>query len=259
MRWGTVERRNLFSILGRLFDMHDVFYTEPAKIRDPQLWIAGDEAKHLLRVLRKKIGDHILVTDGRGHRYEAVIRNVAAEEAECEILHREQDANEPRMDVTLAVSLLKNPGRFDFLVEKSTELGVRSIIPMACERTVRHHENHDRLTKIAVSAMKQSGRSYLPNIFMKTSFSVLVKNSTDHDLKLIPHEKTEQSHFIDAVLQHHPAARSILLLIGPEGGFTDDELTDASAHGFVPISLGPRRLRAETAALSAICHCVGSW
>jgi 16S rRNA (uracil1498-N3)-methyltransferase len=239
--------------------MDELFYVNPANIRDRHVKIGEDEGRHLLRVLRKKIGDHILVTDGRGHRYVAVIRAVAGDEAECEILDRHEDVNEPRMSVTLAVSILKNPGRFDFLVEKATELGVRSIIPMVCERTVRHNEHHDRLVKIAVSAMKQSGRSYLPEIFFKTSLATLIESAEEYDLKLIPHEKTEQSHFIDTVLQHHRDAQSVLVLIGPEGGFTDEELAGASARGFVPISLGPRRLRAETAALSAMCHCVGSW
>jgi 16S rRNA (uracil1498-N3)-methyltransferase len=239
--------------------MHDVFYAEQTNIRDPHVRIAGDEARHLSRVLRKKVGDHILVTDGLGNTYEVIIRSVGPVEADCEILHREEYANEPRVDVTLAVSLLKNPGRFDFLVEKSTELGVRSIIPMVCERTVRPHENHDRLVKIAVSAMKQSGRAYLPKIFIRTPFSALVGHAGQYDLKLIPHEKTEQSHFIETVLQHHTAARSMLIMIGPEGGFSDKELAEASAHSFIPISLGPRRLRAETAALSALCHSVGSW
>ncbi len=239
--------------------MHDVFYVKPANISPPHVRIDGDEAKHLLRVLRKKVGEHILVTDGRGHRHEAVIRGVGEEWAECEVVHSERDVNEPRLEVTLGVSLLKNPGRFDFLVEKATELGVRAIIPMVCDRTVRHHENHERLVKIAVAAMKQSGRCYLPDVFIKSSFKALVHHADEYDLRLIPHEKIEQSHFIDAVLQHHGTARSIFVLIGPEGGFSDAELAEASAHGFIPISLGPRRLRAETAALSALCHCVGSW
>lgn len=239
--------------------MDELFYANPANIRGPNVKIVEDEGRHLLRVLRKKIGDHILVTDGQGHRYETLIRAVAGDEAECEIIGRHEDVNEPRMNVTLAVSLLKNPGRFDFLVEKATELGVRSIIPMVCERTVRHNEHHDRLVKIAVSAMKQSGRSFLPSVFFKTTLTTLVESAEEYDLKLIPHEKTEQSHFIDTVLQHHRKARSVLVLIGPEGGFTDKELAEASARAFVPISLGPRRLRAETAALSALCYCVGSW
>jgi len=239
--------------------MDELFYAVPANIRGSHVKIVQDEGRHLLRVLRKKAGDHILVTDGRGHRYVVVIRAVTGDEAECEVLSRQEDVNEPRVNVTLAVSLLKNPGRFDFLVEKATELGVRSIIPMICERTVRHNEHHERLVKIAVSAMKQSGRSFLPEIFFKTSVTTLTASAEGYDLKLIPHEKTEQSHFVDTVLQHHRDARSLLVLIGPEGGFTDTELAEASARGFVPISLGPRRLRAETAALSALCHCVGSW
>lgn len=239
--------------------MDDLFYANPANIRDPHITIVEDEARHLVRVLRKNIGDHILVTDGRGHRYETVIRSIVGDATECEIVGRHEDVNEPRVEVTLAVSLLKNPGRFDFLVEKATELGVRSIVPTVCERTLRHNEHHDRLVKIAVSAMKQSGRSYLPAVVFKTALGTLVENAGEFDLKLIAHEKTEQSHFIDTVLQHHKNARTVLALIGPEGGFTDKELAEAAARAFVPISLGPRRLRTETAALSALCHCVGGW
>ncbi|MEX2089917.1 MAG: RsmE family RNA methyltransferase [Bacteroidota bacterium] len=235
----------------------DFFYVDPSDVQGPVLVIRGDENKHLVRVLRKRVGDHVMVTDGKDTQFEAVIRALREGEAECEILDVQRGVNEPKVHVTIAVSLLKNPARIDFLVEKGTELGVRAIIPMTCERTIPSHEKHARLEKIALSAMKQCGRSYLPNISMLSSFETVVNNAEEYGLRLIPHEKTEQSHFVGSVLKHHTQAKSVLIMIGPEGGFTDDELSLASDRGFVPISLGPRRLRSETAALSALTWVVG--
>lgn len=237
----------------------DYFYAHPNDVRGNRLVLREDECKHLARVLRKKAGDHISVTDGQDHLYEVVIRSIDRSVAECDIMEIKTRANEPKIDVTLAVSLLKNPGRMDFLVEKVTEFGVRTIIPVLCERTIPKHEKHSRLEKIALAAMKQCGRSYLPRVLMLTRFESLVRHSDEYDVKLIPHEKTEQSQFIGAVLRHHPKAKSILIAIGPEGGFSERELELASANSFVPISLGARRLRSESAALSAVAWTVGGW
>lgn len=235
----------------------EYFYIDPSDVQGPVLIIRGDEYKHLVRVLRKRVGDHIRVTDGKDRQFEAVIHSLNVDEAECEILDVKQRINEPNVHVTLALSLLKNPARIDFLVEKGTELGVRTIIPMTCERTIPSHEKHARLGKIALSAMKQSGRSWLPDISMLSSFTAVVQNADAHNLRLIPHEKTEQSQFVGSVLKHHPQAKSVLIVVGPEGGFTEAEMALASEHRFVPISLGPRRLRSETAALSALTWVVG--
>lgn len=237
----------------------DYFFVEQADIDGNTFCIRGDEFRHLSRVLRKKVGDRIAATDGDGHMFDAVIRSFDRSAAECRILETKIGVNEPKVDITLAVSLLKNPARTDFLVEKSTELGVRTIIPLLCERTIPKHERHARLEKIALAAMKQCGRSYLPKIFVLTSFETLVTDARDFELRLIPHEKTEQSQFIGTVAKHHPEATSALILIGPEGGFTDQEIELASENGFIPISLGPRRLRSETAAISAISWIVGGW
>ena len=237
----------------------DYFFVDPHDIHGTTALLKGDEYKHLARVLRKREGEHITLIDGNDHSYDALIRLIDAHQAECEILHVHDRMNEPRISVTLAVSLLRNPARLDVLVEKTTESGVRTIIPMLCERTIPRSDKHARLEKIALSAMKQCGRSYLPRIEPLRAFDTLVGSSGSFDLRLIPHEKTEQSHFIGSVLQHHPNVTSVLVLVGPEGGFTDEELTAADRHGFVPISLGPRRLRTETAAISAVNWIVGGW
>jgi 16S rRNA (uracil1498-N3)-methyltransferase len=237
----------------------DYFFIDPKDIQGNVALIRGEEFRHLSRVVRKKEGERVMLLDGADTTYEAVIRLIDRIHAECEIIGMQQRANEPRIDITLAVSLLRNPARFDVLVEKATELGVRTIVPLLCERTVPKSDKHSRLEKIALSALKQCGRSHLPRIQSLISFDVLLAESIDYSLRLIPHEKTEQSQFIGAVLQHHANLKSVLIVIGPEGGFSEHEVSLAAEKGFVPISLGPRRLRAETAAISAVSWVVGGW
>jgi 16S rRNA (uracil1498-N3)-methyltransferase len=237
----------------------DYFFIDPEDIHDRIALISGEEFNHLSRVLRKKEGERVTLLDGEDHFYEAVVRSIEKAHAECEILEVKYRVNEPKIDVTLAVSLLRNTSRFEFLVEKATELGVRSIVPLLCERTIRKSEKQPRLKKIALSAMKQCGRSYLPRIHELASFQSVLDRSPEFGLRLLPHERTEQSQFIGPVLQHHPKVSSVLIAIGPEGGFSERELALAIEKGFVPISLGARRLRTETAAISAVSWVVGGW
>ncbi len=239
--------------------MMDFFLVDPSDVHGDTLVLKGDEYKHLSRVLRKKIGDHVMATDGRGNSYEIMIRSLNRSDAECTIIRTFARWNEPKREVTLAISILKNPARLDLVVEKATELGVTTIIPLLCERTIPKQEKHARLEKIAVAALKQCGRSLLPKIFVLTRFETLVEHSRQYDLRLIPHERTEQSQFVGSVMRHHDRVRSVLIVIGPEGGFSDREIVLSDQHGFVPISLGPRRLRSETAALSSLCWVVGGW
>jgi 16S rRNA (uracil1498-N3)-methyltransferase len=237
----------------------DHFFVDKRDVHGMTLILRGDEAKHLTRVLRKKVGDHILATDGADSMYEAGIVRIEREEVECDIVDVQLNVNEPKIEIALAVSLLKNPSRLDFLVEKAVELGVRTVIPMTTERTIPSHDKHARLEKIALAAMKQCGRCYLPKITDLMEFNVLVNHAQGYSIRLIPHEKTEQSHFVGSVMQHHTNLKSVLLVIGPEGGFTEDEVQLASSNQFIPISLGPRRLRTETAAISALSWVVGGW
>ena len=224
----------------------DTFFVPPQDVQGTHFTLRGDEYRHLARSLRKRVGDHIFATDGDDTVFEAVIVSLGRDEAACEVVATFARKNEPRVSMTLAISLLRNPARFDFVIEKATELGVRSIIPLVCGRTIGRQERHDRYEKIALAAMKQSNRCYLPRIFPLSSVDAVVSHGDDQMLKLIPHEMTEQSQFIGTVLKHHESARSVLILVGPEGGFTDDEMHAAAAHGIVPVSLGPRRLRSET-------------
>jgi 16S rRNA (uracil1498-N3)-methyltransferase len=232
----------------------DYFYVKLEDVTSHGLTLRGDESKHLVRVLRKNIGDTIFVTDGNEMMYQAVIAEIGKTDTRCTIAAIHRKYNEPSIDATLAVSLLKNPARFDYLVEKTTELGVRTILPISCERTISHNEKHERLEKIALSAMKQCGRSWLPRIQPLQSFRSLIDNSFHYPLKFILHEKTDFSHTVASELILHDDLHSLLIVVGPEGGFTEEETAYASHAGFKSISLGTRRLRTETAAVIAVSH-----
>jgi 16S rRNA (uracil1498-N3)-methyltransferase len=230
----------------------EYFFVRPEDIAHGSLAILGDESKHIARVLRKNVGDRIFVTDGNDTMYEAVITGIGKTETRCSIAAMHRRYNEPSIDVTLAVSLLKNPARFDYLVEKSTELGVRMILPIICERTISQRGKYDRLGKIALSAMKQSGRSWLPRIQPAQKIEALINNSSHYYLKFMPHEKTEAAYTIKSELKLHEDIHSMLIIIGPEGGFSEAEVNLAMQTGFKQVSLGPRRLRTETAAVVAM-------
>ena len=232
----------------------EYFYVKPEDVTSHGLTLRGDESKHLIRVLRKNIGDCIFVTDGNEMMYQAVIAEIGKTDTCCTIAAMHRKYNEPLIDVTLAVSLLKNPARFDYLIEKITELGVRTILPISCEHTISHNEKHERLEKIALSAMKQCGRSWLPRVQPLQSLKSLIDNSSHYQLKFILHEKTDSSRTILSELKLHEDVHSLLIVVGPEGGFTEEETASAVHVGFKSISLGTRRLRTETAAVAAVSY-----
>jgi 16S rRNA (uracil1498-N3)-methyltransferase len=251
----------------------EYFYAPPSNISPPRLTIDGDEFQHLTHVMRKEPGDEIRVVDGKGNVYDVRMIDTSRREAHCEITAHRYMENEPAISVTLAAGVLKNGARFDFLVEKATELGVRTIVPLATGRTIPQHAKTDRWQKLAIAAMKQSGRSVLPMVLPLTPFGQFISQTSagantpkaslreisplqslppqsgPPPLKLIPHEK-ETGHSLKEMLATRPG--HIVLCIGPEGGFSDEEVDDAVRAGFMPVSLGPRRLRTETASIAAL-------
>lgn len=230
----------------------DYFYTPPSLIRNASLTIEGEELHHLSKVLRKKVGETIYVVDGNEHAYKVIIKSISRSAAECEIQDTLYRWNEPNVEVKLAVALLKNPSRFDFIVEKCTELGVREIIPMRTERTIVSKVHVDRLQKIALSAMKQCGRSFLPPIHPPLIFPEVLTYLERCDQKFITHEKADQMIAGGVGKGIGESVKTLGILIGPEGGFTEEEVQSAVDCGFTPVSLGPRRLRSETAAMAVL-------
>ncbi|MDD8019169.1 MAG: 16S rRNA (uracil(1498)-N(3))-methyltransferase [Bacteroidota bacterium] len=238
--------------------MNEYFYVPAEHIIDQHIVIDGEEAKHLARVLRKQPGDLIWVVDGNGTAYEAVIRLATLEMVECEILYEHVHHHEPDVDVTLAVAQLKNPSRMDWVIEKGTELGVRTFIPLQTTRTIAKSPKEERWNHIALAAMKQSGRCILPKILPPMSLDIVVANAQQYDMKLIPYERTDHVLFISEALKYRKPPRSVLIVIGPEGGFTNEEILTAEKAEFIQVSLGRRRLRTETAAIIAASWVVGN-
>ena len=225
----------------------DYFYCPQEHIAGNTVVIQGEEFSHLVHVMRKREGDEIRVVDGRGTAYDVRIEHVKHRTAQGSIHQTYVRHHESPFNVTLAAGVLKNPSKFDFLVEKVTELGVRQIIPLLTERTIPNHAKVDRWQKIALAAMKQSCRSYLPLVGGLTSIDDIVRDKKFYDLRLIAHEKIKSGFSLDSIQM--TAQSSVLILIGPEGGFSDEEIRMCETAAFSSISLGERRLRTETAAI----------
>jgi 16S rRNA (uracil1498-N3)-methyltransferase len=225
----------------------DYFYCTPKKIFQDFLEIDGEEFSHLVHVMRKKTGDEIRVVDGLGTAYDVRLEEIKKKTASGKILNAHKNHNEPAISVSLAVGILKNPSKFDFLVEKTTELGIKEIIPLLTERTIPTHAKIDRWQKLALAAMKQSGRSYLPQIQELTSLDVILNNKATFDLKLVAHEKAKSLNPFKQIKKQN--TQSVLIIVGPEGGLSEDEFERCLASGYTPLYLGERRLRTETAAI----------
>jgi len=206
------------------------------------------ESKHCTKVLRKKNGDYIQITDGRGLLYNAVITR--ADIHQCSFEVQEKLAESPRgFRIHIGISPIKNTDRLEWFVEKAVELGVDEITLIECHHTERSHVKPERLDKLAISAMKQSLKWTLPIISGPEKLSEFIKRSTASSKFIAYVDAENPNHLI-----HMAAPRSnYLILIGPEGDFSKDEVSLALENNFNPVSLGTSRLRTETAGLAA-CH-----
>ncbi len=212
-----------------------------------------DEGKHLVRVLRRKPGDTVRFVDGEGWIYEGVLSRVSPE-IEIEITDRRKDRDEVPVEVTLTPALLKG-SRLDMVVEKATELGVASIIPMDSSRTVAGGkpgaQRLDRWRRIALSAMKQSLQARLPRVGPSMSFENVLGSAASYDLALIAWEEEKEK---SVAMAAGTGAKSVLLMIGPEGGFSRHEIAMAREAGIQPVSLGRTRLRSDTASIVGLAR-----
>lgn len=205
-----------------------------------------EAARHAVQSLRMQPGNALLLCDGRGRLAEAVITETNKRRCgvRVEAVHW---IDPPTRRVVMAVSPLKQTARFEWFLEKATELGVQAIVPVLCNRTEKARLRTDRLRSILISAMIQSQQAWLPELSEPVSLAVFLGNCPS-DQKLIAHceEAAEKKH-----LNQMSSHEQVCMLIGPEGDFTSAEIELAITHGFYPVSLGDNRLRTETAALSA--------
>ncbi|HEX7412997.1 MAG TPA: 16S rRNA (uracil(1498)-N(3))-methyltransferase [Bacteroidia bacterium] len=214
--------------------------------------LSAEESKHCIRVLRHKTGDTIHIIDGKGNLYEAEIKEANPQKCSAKIISKKSLASSKNYHLHIAISPTKNADRIEWMLEKCTELGVDEFSFIICKRTEKAGVKMDRLTKITESAVKQSIQTVLPIINEVQPFKEFItKHSSTSSLtkstssKYIAHcvegEKTE----LKNILQN----TSSLILIGPEGDFTEDEIKLALQNNFQPLSLGNNRLRTETAGL----------
>lgn len=234
--------------------MTTTFYAPPSSIRAGRVALPEAEAEHAARALRKQPGDEVVVVDGAGGWHDVRLDHVGRQSVMGTILQTQREVGEPRYRLTVGLALLKNRSRFETFLEKAVELGVRRVVPLQTERTVKGSLKMDRAQNILVAAMKQSGRSRLPDLTEPKPLGRLLSHTSfgavAHRDAFVCHEAAAPE---DALTQHLPAdldGRSVLVLIGPEGGFAPDEISRAQQAGCRVVSLGPRRLRAETAAMT---------
>lgn len=226
---------------------------------EKQQTLSEEESAHCVRVLRYSVGDEILITNGRGTTYTARITNPHPKHCDFEILGREKQEKHHAFHLHIAIAPTKNIERMEWAVEKCVEIGVDEITPLLCRFSERKQLRTDRLEKIILSAAKQSLTPYLPVLHELTPFDEFIKNqesgikSQDSAVRLqkfIAHCYKDDKRVLKDEIEK---GRDVLVLIGPEGDFSEKEVADALAAGFVPVSLGNSRLRTETAAVVA-CH-----
>lgn len=203
-----------------------------------------EESQHCVKVLRKKNGDEVNVIDGQGSNYRVRITDANHKSCGYEILSKKEvPYNLP--DLHIAMAPTKNLDRFEFFIEKACELGIREITPILTYNSERKHLNVEKLRKKMIAACKQSYTLHFPQINEVTKFSDLIKAQCDQ--KLIGHCHSHSTPHLKTMTSN----RATLLLVGPEGDFSPEEVSSAAAAGFSPISLGNKRLRTETAGLFA--------
>ena len=202
-------------------------------------------------MLRLKKGDQILVMNGKGSIYQAAIQNPDSNACQVIILKEESRQNERLYHLTIAIAPTKNIDRFEWFLEKSTEIGIDRIVPIICQHSERKELKTDRLEKILISAIKQSGQLYLPELTQPIPFKEIIKLPFEGDRFIAHCNSGEKQIFKNSV----SAGKNVLVLIGPEGDFDSVEIKLALEQGFKPVSLGESRLRTETAGIVA-CHTV---
>ncbi|MDF3079075.1 MAG: rRNA ((1498)-N(3))-methyltransferase [Sphingobacteriaceae bacterium] len=225
--------------------MH-IFYTPYLK-NSQDLFLSEDESKHCIRVLRLQTGDQISLVDGSGGFYQAEITDANPKKVHFEIVDSQQEFGKRNHYLHIAIAPTKNIERVEWFLEKATEIGIDEITPIICERSERKEVKFERLEKVITSAVKQSIKAYHPKLNSAIRLKELVESKSEGQ-RFIAHCLPETRQSLKDSLR---VGEKYLVLIGPEGDFSNQEIDKALSASFIPISLGESRLRAETAALQA--------
>lgn len=214
--------------------------------------ITGQDARHICKVLRGRVGDTLMITNGEGADFSASITACTPEKIDLIIGEEIPGQTESPIDITLCTGMLKDK-KMDLIIKHVTQLGITQWIPFFCDRSVpkpdtrRMEKRTARWQAIAQESLKQCGRSRLPQITLPAAYDRMLEHASLSAVKIAFWEQSHEP--LEKIHSKKPA--SISILIGPEGGFTQQEIDSAQKHGFKDFSLGPRILRAETAAISS--------
>jgi 16S rRNA (uracil1498-N3)-methyltransferase len=224
------------------------FFYEENIAEEVHFNMSETSSRHIVQVLRMKEGEKLQITNGKGALLTAEIILAHKKKAEVKIGEREYFPDKfPK--ITIAVSLVKNTSRFEWFLEKATEIGLGEIVPLLCKRTEKNHVREDRMKMILVSALIQSRQVWLPELSSPIKFDGFIKNTGHYSKKFIAHCISGQKKSLKE-FSNDPSSTKIIL-IGPEGDFTPEEIDEAVSANFIPVTLGENRLRTETAALVA--------
>lgn len=234
------------------------FFTDPENIRDKDIMITGKDVNHIKNVLRMTPGEVVSVSDGvSGREYRCRIDSFSADSVNLKLDFIKEDNVELPVRVTLFQGLPKSD-KMDQITEKCTELGVSEIVPVVTERSIVKLEGDKAEKRVkhwqgkAEAAAKQSKRGVIPRVFEVTGFKEALKIAEGFDHKLIPYELSEDFNKTREILSGIKGGDDIALFIGPEGGFSEEEIRLAEEAGFIPLTLGKRILRTETAAMTVL-------
>jgi 16S rRNA (uracil1498-N3)-methyltransferase len=209
--------------------------------------IKGEEHFHLSRVLRTKVGDKILATDGKGVTCLCAVLHIGKDASTCKVVEEFRGMNSSRRNFCIGIAVLKPPSKIEFALEKCTELGARSFLLFNTERSEKVSLRLERLTGIARSAVKQSLQSIIPELAILKKLEEAAALSRAYEEKFVLHEKSDRS--VEGYLSILSPETSVVALVGPEGGFSGKEIDFLNGEGFRSASVGKSRLRSETAAI----------
>ncbi len=234
------------------------FFVEPDQIREDKIDIIGQDVRHIRDVLRLDCAAQIEVCDGQGTDYHCIIDEINKEVIIAKVISKAPSDSEPKTRLILFQSLIKGD-KIEWVIQKATELGVDKIVPMQTtycvsktDKSKKTDAKISRWNKIANSAAKQSGRGIVPEVAMPVTFSQALNLCSDMDLALMAYEKENQRNLKSHIKGYE--GKTIGILIGPEGGFSKEEVMQADKAGIGAITLGPRILRSETASIALLSN-----
>ncbi|UFJ43170.1 16S rRNA (uracil(1498)-N(3))-methyltransferase [Brevibacillus humidisoli] len=227
------------------------YFVKPHQLLDNRITITGDDVHHIVKVMRGKPGDQLIVCDSEGRCARARLVDLGTQEVQAEIVEMLDEQRELPIHVTIAQGLPKSD-KLEWIVQKGTELGMTTLVPFSSERTIvkldpkKEAKKRERWQKIAKEAAEQAHRTRVPEVMPAVGFAELLEQANRYTSCVIAYEQ-ENTTSLQTVLASLRQGDSLCVLIGPEGGFTTEEVAQAEQAGIVPVSLGPRILRTETA------------